>query len=262
MRGLQNLRQKLYYQTHYKRSQDDLDLSQDHDETQDRQLVDVNGKSQTQVTPSRSTQFRRNKSDLESKLINYKGSQIKQPSPVIQNQSKETDDLAFFRSLQTSLDTLTPNEKLNFRMDVMQLLTRYTNRKPNQDIPNFPNFTPACQQAQQYPMDLRSSTSDGVCPKVLKCYNEAYSDLSNIEDGHSSESDESALEDENNRNGDETEETTYVTALSFGSFAIQHVHLTELSKTPNELGIPLESCERWRPTLIIGTDEVYPYLSA
>ncbi|CAH1106643.1 unnamed protein product [Psylliodes chrysocephalus] len=79
-------------------------------------------------------------------------SQIKQPSPVIQNQPKETDDLAFFRSLQTSLDTLTPNEKLNFRIDVMQLLTRYTNRKPNQDTPNFPNFTPAYQQAQQYPV--------------------------------------------------------------------------------------------------------------
>ncbi|CAH1109929.1 unnamed protein product [Psylliodes chrysocephalus] len=133
-------------------SQNDLDLSQDHDNTQGRQLVNVKGKSQTQVTPSRSTQFRRNKSALESKLINYMDSQIKQPSPVIQNQPKETDDLVFFRSLQTSLDTLTPNKKLNFRIDVMQLLTRYTNRKPNQDTPYFPNFTPAYQQAQQYPV--------------------------------------------------------------------------------------------------------------
>lgn len=49
--------------------------------------------------------------------------------------------MAFFRSLQPSLDTLTPNEKLNFRIDVMLLLTRYTNKKPNQDIPNFQNFT-------------------------------------------------------------------------------------------------------------------------
>lgn len=120
--------------------QDDLDLSQDHGDTQDRQLVDVNRKTETQVAPSRSTQFRRNKSALESKFITYLDSQIKQPSSVIQNQPKETDDMAFFRSLQPSLDTLTPNEKLNFRIDVMQLLTRYTNKKPNQDIPNFQNF--------------------------------------------------------------------------------------------------------------------------
>lgn len=131
--------------------QDDLDLSQDHDDTQDRQLVDVNKKTETQVAPSRSTQFRRNKSALESKFITYLDSQIKQPSPVIQNQPKETDDMAFFRSLQSSLDTLTPNEKLNFQIDVMQLLTRYTNKKPNQDIPYFQNFTPVYQQPQQYP---------------------------------------------------------------------------------------------------------------
>lgn len=131
--------------------QDDLDLSQDHGDTQDRQLVDVNRKTETQVAPSRSTQFRRNKSALESKFITYLDSQIKQPSSVIQNQPKETDDMAFFRSLQPSLDTLTPNEKLNFRIDVMQLLTRYTNKKPNQDIPNFQNFTPVYQQRQQYP---------------------------------------------------------------------------------------------------------------
>lgn len=46
--------------------QDDLDLSQDHD---------VNRKTETQVAPSRSTQFRRNKSALESKFITYLDSQ-------------------------------------------------------------------------------------------------------------------------------------------------------------------------------------------
>lgn len=55
--------------------QDDLDLSQDHDDTQDRQLIDVNRKPETQVAPSRSTQFRRNKSALESKFITYLDSQ-------------------------------------------------------------------------------------------------------------------------------------------------------------------------------------------
>ncbi|KAG5861558.1 hypothetical protein JTB14_020731 [Gonioctena quinquepunctata] len=129
-------------------SQDDPDLSQDHNDTQDRQLVDVNRETQIQIerTPSRSTQFRRKKSALESKFITFIDSRIKQPSPVIQNQPKETDDLAFFRSLQTSSDTLSPNEKLNFRIDVLQLLTPYTNKKPNQDTPNFPNFTPAYRQ--------------------------------------------------------------------------------------------------------------------
>ncbi|KAG5871354.1 hypothetical protein JTB14_019751 [Gonioctena quinquepunctata] len=80
-------------------SQDDLDQSQDHNVTQDRQLVDVNRETQTQVewTPSR-----RKKSALESKFITHIDSHIKQPSPVIQNLPKETDDLAFFRSLQTS----------------------------------------------------------------------------------------------------------------------------------------------------------------
>ncbi|KAG5876728.1 hypothetical protein JTB14_000306 [Gonioctena quinquepunctata] len=84
-------------------SQDNLDLSQDHNDTQDRQLVDVNRETQIQVerTPSRSTQFRREKSALESEFITYIDSHIKQPSPVIQNQPKESDDLAFFRSLHS-----------------------------------------------------------------------------------------------------------------------------------------------------------------
>ncbi|CAG9822187.1 unnamed protein product [Phaedon cochleariae] len=71
-------------------SQDDLDLSQDNNDTQDRQLVDVNRGTQTQVkrTPSGSTQFRRRKSDLESKFIGYTDSEIEQPSSVTQNQPK------------------------------------------------------------------------------------------------------------------------------------------------------------------------------
>lgn len=134
-----------------KESQDDCDLAQDHDDTQDTQF-DVGSETSNRRTPSNSTLFRKKKSTLENKLMQYIDSHTKQP-PVIQNQPPETDDMAFFRSLQPNLDTLSPNEKLSFRIDVMQLLTRYTNKQPNQYVHSFTNVTPTPHyQPQQYPV--------------------------------------------------------------------------------------------------------------
>ncbi|CAH1998057.1 unnamed protein product, partial [Acanthoscelides obtectus] len=117
----------------------------------DVQHTQFDSQMETGRTPSRSTLYRRKKSDLESKLASYIDSHNRQPALAIQSQPQETDDMAFFRSLQASLDTLTPNEKLNFRIEVMQLLSRYTNKQPNQYIHNFPNHIPH-YQPQQYPV--------------------------------------------------------------------------------------------------------------
>ncbi|CAH1984562.1 unnamed protein product [Acanthoscelides obtectus] len=135
--------------------QEDMDVSKDINDMQstssDVQHTQFDSQMETGRTPSRSTLYRRKKSDLESKLASYIDSHNRQPALAIQSQPQETDDMAFFRSLQASLDTLTPNEKLNFRIEVMQLLSRYTNKQPNQYIHNFPNHIPH-YQPQQYPV--------------------------------------------------------------------------------------------------------------
>ncbi|XP_028136291.1 uncharacterized protein LOC114331031 [Diabrotica virgifera virgifera] len=147
-------------------SQGDTDVSNDPNDLQSTpsyvENTELDSQRETGRTRSRSDVNRRKKSSLESKLLKYIDSQNRQLS-VIQSQPQETDDMAFFRSLQPSLDILTLNDKLNFRIEVMELLGRHINKQPNRYTHNFTNHIPR-YQPQQYPVRANHSNKGFSTP--------------------------------------------------------------------------------------------------
>nr|CAH7729492.1 unnamed protein product [Callosobruchus chinensis] len=92
--------------------------------------------------PSTSTQYRRKMANLEDKLEKYMDSVSRREAVM---QREEDEDLAFFRSLLSTVKRLPVGEKLQFQSDVLHLLITYNNKIQNQpELPYRPqhNYGP------------------------------------------------------------------------------------------------------------------------
>lgn len=122
------------------------------DENEDRDDddgLDDNSDDQSQPddTPpssrSSSTIYRRKRATLEQKVEKYIDEASKSKALP---QEPNSDDMDFFRSLLPMLSSLTVQEKIRFRMDVLRTLDGY-----NQRTPNFPPCAPATAAHYQKP---------------------------------------------------------------------------------------------------------------
>ncbi|KAK2585156.1 hypothetical protein KPH14_008660 [Odynerus spinipes] len=99
------------------------DVSNDSDSMEETTSTSVDINQTTSMSPS----LGRRETRLENKSI---GSVDYEQQQQVQSGhhefQEENDDMAFYRSLLPTLRMLRPEQKLNFRIDVMKLLTVYT----------------------------------------------------------------------------------------------------------------------------------------